>query len=61
MRKAERKNKECYRKKCYEGKCLSNFDNRGTIVVELENIARGTTDPKIDSVTWIQLGNNMAH
>ena len=26
----------------------------------LENIARGTTDPEIDSVTWIKLGNNMA-
>ena len=25
-----------------------------------ENIARGTTDPEIDSVTWIELGNNMA-
>ena len=24
------------------------------------NIARGTTDPEIDSVTWIKLGNNMA-
>ena len=24
------------------------------------NIARGTTDPEIDSVTWIELGNNMA-
>ena len=24
------------------------------------NIARGTTDPDIDSVTWIKLGNNMA-
>ena len=24
------------------------------------NIARGTTDPEIDSVTWIILGNNMA-
>ena len=23
------------------------------------NIARGTTDPEIDSVTWIKLGNNM--
>ena len=25
-----------------------------------QNIARGTTDPEIDSVTWIKLGNNMA-
>ena len=24
------------------------------------NIARSTTDPEIDSVTWIKLGNNMA-
>ena len=24
------------------------------------NIARGTTDPEIDSVTWIELGNNIA-
>ena len=24
------------------------------------NIARGTTDPEIDSLTWIELGNNMA-
>ena len=23
-------------------------------------IARGTTDPEIESVTWIKLGNNMA-
>ena len=26
----------------------------------LINIGRGTTDPEIDSVTWIELGNNMA-
>ena len=25
-----------------------------------KNIARGTTDPKIDSVTWIKFSNNMA-
>ena len=25
-----------------------------------ENIARGTTDPEIDSVTWIKFINNMA-
>ena len=24
------------------------------------NIARGTTDPEIDSVTWIKFSNNMA-
>ena len=28
--------------------------------VELQNIARGTTDPEIDSITWIELGDNMA-
>ena len=25
----------------------------------LENIARGTTDPEIDFVTWIKLGNKI--
>ena len=25
-----------------------------------ENIARSTTDPEIDSVTWIKFSNNMA-
>ena len=25
-----------------------------------KNIAKGTTDPEIDSVTWIEPGNNMA-
>ena len=25
-----------------------------------KNIARGTTDPEIDSETWTKLGNNMA-
>ena len=35
---------------------LLNFDGEGTI----KNIARGTTDLEIDSVTWIKLGNNMA-
>ena len=24
------------------------------------NIARGTTDPEIDSITWIKLGSKMA-
>ena len=28
--------------------------------MRLKNIARSTTDPEIDSVTWIELGNNMA-
>ena len=27
---------------------------------ESKNIARGTTDPEIDSVTWTKFGNNMA-
>ena len=27
----------------------------------LKNIARGTTDPEIDSMTWIKFSNNMAH
>ena len=26
----------------------------------VKNIARGTTDPEIDSITWIELGNDMA-
>ena len=26
----------------------------------IKNIARGTTDPEIDSVTWIELGNKIA-
>ena len=26
-------------------------------VIDCKNIARGTTDPEIDSVTWIELGN----
>ena len=28
--------------------------------VQQQNIARGTTDPEIDSVTWIEFSNNMA-
>ena len=28
--------------------------------IYLLNIARGTTDPEIDSVTWTKFGNNMA-
>ena len=30
------------------------------LVHKYKNIARGTTDPEIDSVTWIKFGNNMA-
>ena len=33
---------------------------RGLSSVHLLNIARGTTDPEIDSVTWIKFSNNMA-
>ena len=29
-------------------------------MVDTKNIARGTTDPEIDSVTWTKFGNNMA-
>ena len=31
-----------------------------TLSILVPNIARGTTDPEIDSVTWIKLGINMA-
>ena len=34
--------------------CLRNID------CLKRNIARGTTDPEIDSVTWIKFSNNMA-
>ena len=27
---------------------------------QIENIARGTTDPEIDYVTWTKFGNHMA-
>ena len=27
---------------------------------KMKNIARGTTDPEIDSLTWIELGNKIA-
>ena len=38
---------------------------KNTIVIErlkrnIQNIARGTTDPEIDSVTWIDFSNSMA-
>ena len=33
---------------------------RSDISINDKNIARGTTDPEIDSITWIELGNNMA-
>ena len=40
---------------------LSIHDGIGPqFVIQTKNIARGTTDPEIDSVTWIELGNNMA-
>ena len=31
-----------------------------TLTSHFKNIARGTTDPEIDSETWTKLGNNMA-
>ena len=31
-----------------------------TYVNIFKNIARGTTDPEIDSLTWIELGNKIA-
>ena len=31
-----------------------------TYNTQIQNIARGTTDPEIDSLTWIELGDNMA-
>ena len=31
-----------------------------TKATKIANIARGTTDPEIDSVTWIELGNKIA-
>ena len=34
--------------------------NSGFAANFLSNIARGTTDPEIDSVTWTKFGNNMA-
>ena len=33
---------------------------RGGVSFPFINIARGTTDPEIDSETWTKLGNNMA-
>ena len=30
------------------------------LIIHNRNIARGTTDPEIDSVTWIKFSNNMA-
>ena len=46
----------------YRGKqasLLYYFDNF-TFSWCLLNMARGTTDPEIDSVTWIRISNNMA-
>ena len=42
----------------YTGAKMLSYMQASTI--SKENIARGTTDPEIDSVTWIKLGNNMA-
>ena len=32
----------------------------GFLKPALKNIARGTTDPEIDSVTWTKFGNKIA-
>ena len=39
---------------------LSQLSQLSKIIKNCKNIARGTTDPEIDSVTWIELGKNMA-
>ena len=44
-------------------KSNNNLRNSKTITTkckQIKNIARGTTDPEIDSAIWIKLGNNMA-
>ena len=38
----------------------NEFGTKSAHLFTFGNIARGTTDPEIDSVTWIKLGNNMA-
>ena len=40
---------------------LSNFEIIANIQGDPKNIARGTTDPEIDSVTWIKFGNHIIH
>ena len=39
---------------------VSTSSNRSSNCKMKKNIARGTTDPEIDSVTWTRFGNNMA-
>ena len=48
------------REGCKKGGKVWSFTKPPGMVLFLENIARGTTDPEIDSVTWIKFGNNMA-
>ena len=48
-----------------ESKYVAAFMNQGEgrnwqICKQQKNIARGTTDPDIDSVTWIKFSNNMS-
>ena len=46
-----------------EGKHLPNGEHPGIhwnrFTIYMVNVARGTTDPEIDSVTWIKFSNNM--
>ena len=39
---------------------MENLIKTNMLVAYFKNIARGTTDPEIDSVTWIELGNKIA-
>ena len=41
-------------------KVLTHIPEYNQIRGGIKNIARGTTDPEIDSVTWTKFGNNMA-
>ena len=45
---------------CYYGHRLLITDTRRHAAILTFNIARGTTDPEINSVTWTKFGNNMA-
>ena len=40
--------------------CLGELGQAAHAEAQQLNIARGTTDPEIDSETWTKLGNNMA-
>ena len=52
--------------RCASGNVFTDSDlkvqsvENGKIPAKKLNIARGTTDPEIDSITWIKLGKNMA-